>query len=90
MPKLDVFVPPQPWPAFSKSMSWVNRVLMLHGFPESRHSWRAALPMLAAHGYRAVAPDQRGYSSGARPDPADQDPAGHDDQAMLGAEPADA
>lgn len=33
MPKLDVFVPPQPWPAFSKSMSWVNRVLMLHGFP---------------------------------------------------------
>jgi hypothetical protein len=33
MPKLDVFVPPQPWPAFSKSMSWVNRLLMLHGFP---------------------------------------------------------
>ncbi len=46
-------------------------VLMLHGFPESRHSWRAALPQLAAHGYRAVAPDQRGYSPGARPDPAD-------------------
>lgn len=46
-------------------------VLMLHGFPESRHSWRAALPVLAAHGYRAVAPDQRGYSPGARPDPAD-------------------
>ena len=46
-------------------------VLMLHGFPESRHSWRAALPVLAAHGYRAVAPDQRGYSAGARPDPAD-------------------
>jgi len=46
-------------------------VLMLHGFPESRHSWRAALPMLAAQGYRVVAPDQRGYSPGARPDPAD-------------------
>ena len=46
-------------------------VLMLHGFPESRHSWRAALPALAAQGYRAVAPDQRGYSPGARPDPAD-------------------
>lgn len=45
-------------------------VLMLHGFPESRHSWRAALPALAAAGYRAVAPDQRGYSPGARPDPA--------------------
>ena len=46
-------------------------VLLLHGFPESRHSWRAALPVLAAAGYRAVAPDQRGYSPGARPDPAD-------------------
>jgi pimeloyl-ACP methyl ester carboxylesterase len=46
-------------------------VLLLHGFPESRHSWRAALPALAAAGYRAVAPDQRGYSPGARPDPAD-------------------
>ena len=46
-------------------------VLMLHGFPESRHSWRAALPALAAAGYRAMAPDQRGYSPGARPDPAD-------------------
>ncbi len=44
-------------------------VLLLHGFPESRHSWRAALPALAAAGYRAVAPDQRGYSAGARPDP---------------------
>ena len=46
-------------------------VLLLHGFPESRHSWRAALPVLAEAGYRAVAPDQRGYSPGARPDPAD-------------------
>jgi pimeloyl-ACP methyl ester carboxylesterase len=44
-------------------------VLLLHGFPESRHSWREALPALAAAGYRAVAPDQRGYSPGARPDP---------------------
>lgn len=33
MPKLDVFVPPRPWPAFSRAMSWVNRVVMLHGFP---------------------------------------------------------
>jgi len=46
-------------------------VLLLHGFPESRHSWRAALPALATAGYRAVAPDQRGYSPGARPDPRD-------------------
>jgi pimeloyl-ACP methyl ester carboxylesterase len=46
-------------------------VLLLHGFPESRHSWRVALPALAKAGYRAVAPDQRGYSPGARPDPKD-------------------
>ncbi|MDI1286197.1 MAG: alpha/beta hydrolase [Reyranella sp.] len=46
-------------------------VLLLHGFPESRHSWREALPALGAAGYRAVAPDQRGYSPGARPDPTD-------------------
>jgi len=46
-------------------------VLLLHGFPESRHSWRAALPALANAGYRAIAPDQRGYSPGARPDPMD-------------------
>ena len=48
-------------------------VLLLHGFPESRHSWRAALPELAKAGYRAIAPDQRGYSPGARPDPANLD-----------------
>jgi pimeloyl-ACP methyl ester carboxylesterase len=33
--------------------------------------WRAQLPALAAAGYRAVAPSQRGYSPGARPDPLD-------------------
>ena len=46
-------------------------VLLLHGFPESRYSWHSSLPELARAGYRAVAPDQRGYSPGARPDPAD-------------------
>ncbi len=48
-------------------------VLLLHGFPESRHSWCAVLPELAKAGYRAVAPDQRGYSPGARPDPGNLD-----------------
>jgi pimeloyl-ACP methyl ester carboxylesterase len=43
-------------------------VLLLHGYPQTRHTWRAELPALAAAGYRAVAPDQRGYSAGARPD----------------------
>jgi pimeloyl-ACP methyl ester carboxylesterase len=35
--------------------------LCLHGFPESRFSWRHQLPMLAEMGYRAWAPDLRGY-----------------------------
>jgi pimeloyl-ACP methyl ester carboxylesterase len=41
--------------------------LLLHGFPETRHMWRAQLEALGAAGYRAIAPDQRGYASGARP-----------------------
>ena len=35
--------------------------LCLHGFPESRFSWRYQLPLLAKMGYRAWAPDLRGY-----------------------------
>jgi pimeloyl-ACP methyl ester carboxylesterase len=46
-------------------------VLLLHGFAESFHMWRSQLPTLAAAGYQAVAPSQRGYSPGARPDTAD-------------------
>ena len=41
--------------------------LLLHGFPESRESWRAQLPALAALGWRAVAPDMRGYGDSSRP-----------------------
>ena len=43
-------------------------VLLLHGFAESMRCWRAQVAALAAAGYRAVAPSQRGYSPGARPD----------------------
>ncbi|MBL8555629.1 MAG: alpha/beta hydrolase [Phenylobacterium sp.] len=42
-------------------------VLMLHGFPQSRAAWRAQGAALAQAGFRAIAPDQRGYSAGARP-----------------------
>lgn len=42
-------------------------VLMLHGFPQTRRAWRGQLAALGAAGYRAIAPDQRGYSTGARP-----------------------
>jgi pimeloyl-ACP methyl ester carboxylesterase len=35
--------------------------LLLHGFPELAISWQHQLPALAAAGFRAVAPDLRGY-----------------------------
>jgi pimeloyl-ACP methyl ester carboxylesterase len=44
-------------------------VLLLHGFAESMQCWRAQVEALAGAGYRAIAPSQRGYSAGARPDP---------------------
>ena len=42
-------------------------VLLLHGFPEGRGCWSRLAPRLADAGLRVVAPDQRGYSPGARP-----------------------
>lgn len=36
-------------------------VLLCHGFPETSHAWRHQLPALAQAGYRAVAPDLRGF-----------------------------
>ncbi len=42
-------------------------VLLLHGFPELGYSWRHQLAPLAEAGYRAVAPDQRGYGKSDRP-----------------------
>ncbi|PYP92789.1 MAG: epoxide hydrolase [Candidatus Angelobacter sp. Gp1-AA117] len=41
--------------------------LCLHGFPEHALSWRRQLPMLARLGYRAWAPNQRGYGKSSRP-----------------------
>ncbi len=42
-------------------------VLFLHGFPQTAYTWRDQIPAMAARGYRAIAPNQRGYSAGARP-----------------------
>ncbi|HUP58883.1 MAG TPA: alpha/beta hydrolase [Thermoanaerobaculia bacterium] len=42
-------------------------VVLLHGFPESRRAWRRQLPALARAGFRAVAPDLRGYGSSPKP-----------------------
>jgi pimeloyl-ACP methyl ester carboxylesterase len=37
-------------------------VVMCHGFPETAYSWRHQLPALAEAGFRAIAPNQRGYA----------------------------
>ena len=36
-------------------------VIFVHGWPELSHSWRHQLPVFAALGFRAIAPDMRGY-----------------------------
>ena len=43
-------------------------VVMCHGFPELAYSWRHQLPALAEAGFRAIAPDQRGYGRSSRPE----------------------
>ena len=47
-------------------------VLFCHGFPETKHAWRHQLKALAQHGYRAVAPDMRGYGKTDAPEKSDQ------------------
>lgn len=42
-------------------------VVLLHGFPERATSWEGVSARLHEHGLRTYAPDQRGYSPGARP-----------------------
>ena len=42
-------------------------VVLLHGFPERASHWDAVAARLHDGGFRTLAPDQRGYSPGARP-----------------------
>jgi pimeloyl-ACP methyl ester carboxylesterase len=44
-------------------------VVLCHGFPEMWYSWRHQMSALAAAGFRAIAPDQRGYGETDRPEP---------------------
>jgi pimeloyl-ACP methyl ester carboxylesterase len=53
-------------------LHWVEQgegplVVLLHGFPESSYAWRRQVPALAAAGFRAAAPDLRGYALSGRP-----------------------
>jgi pimeloyl-ACP methyl ester carboxylesterase len=43
-------------------------VILAHGFPELAFSWRFQMPVLANMGYRAIAPNQRGYGETDKPD----------------------
>ena len=43
-------------------------VVFSHGWPELAYSWRHQLPAVAAAGFRAIAPDQRGYGLTDRPE----------------------
>src|SRR3954467_5513467 len=47
-------------------------VVLCHGWPESSFSWRHQLPALAAAGYRAVAPEMRGYGRTSAPEEVSQ------------------
>jgi pimeloyl-ACP methyl ester carboxylesterase len=53
--------------ALAASPATGELVVLLHGFPQTSACWTPVLEALAAAGYRAVAPDQRGYSPKARP-----------------------
>lgn len=42
-------------------------VMLLHGYPEFWWGWKEQMARLAKAGFRAVAPDQRGYNGSAKP-----------------------
>ncbi len=42
-------------------------VVLLHGFPETSRMWKNLIEVLSREGFKVIAPDQRGYSKGARP-----------------------
>jgi pimeloyl-ACP methyl ester carboxylesterase len=46
-------------------------VLLLHGWPDSSALWRDQIPFLAGNGFRAIAPDLRGFGRSSRPDDKD-------------------
>jgi pimeloyl-ACP methyl ester carboxylesterase len=61
-------------------------VLLLHGFPDTAHSWDALMPRLAAAGHRAVAPFMRGYAPTEVPDrDADMETIARDALALIDA-----
>jgi len=59
-------------------------VILLHGFPDTPHTWDAIAPQIAAAGYRTIAPFLRGYApSGIPSADADGVVTGHDVIALI-------
>ncbi|WP_165839842.1 alpha/beta fold hydrolase [Mycobacterium montefiorense] len=59
-------------------------VLMLHGFPDTAHSWDQLRPRIAAKGYRVVSPYMRGYDPSGIPDrDPDQETLARDPLALI-------
>lgn len=42
-------------------------VVLVHGWPEIAYSWKNQMPALAASGFRAIAPDLKGFGASDRP-----------------------
>ena len=42
-------------------------VLFCHGFPDTSYTWRRQMQAIASAGYRAIAPDMRGYGRSSAP-----------------------
>ncbi|XP_075085549.1 epoxide hydrolase 1-like [Nicotiana tabacum] len=59
-------------------------VLFIHGFPECWYSWRHQMSFMANHGYRAVAPDLRGYGDTATGVPNKDDPSNFTTLSIVG------
>jgi pimeloyl-ACP methyl ester carboxylesterase len=78
--RLEIPVGPFTFDARAAGPAGGEPVLLLHGFPQSSYEWRSQLQALGAAGYRAVAPDQRGYSPRARPVGVDQ----YETEALVG------
>lgn len=64
---MEITVGPLTFRALTAGPSDGTGVLLLHGFPEGAGCWTKVLDLLGDAGLCCVAPDQRGYSPGARP-----------------------
>ena len=59
-------------------------IILCHGFPECWYSWRHQLPAMAKAGFRAVAPDLRGYGRSDRPEEVEKYTILHDIGDIVG------